>query len=147
MQSRLKKRLRLSGDPQSSPGGSLVMSVDIHGLTSGSGSLTLGQKRAMLWHEVCLCANQQAKTPTNNLVGRDSDRRCLSRHAQHLVAQISISFMANPRFITTKWKREFGPEIAVLLAGVVSRTMHDYSCLWQSNYSVSWFTGVLYFDP
>jgi hypothetical protein len=106
------------------------MSVDIGDLTSGSGSLTLRQKRAMLWHEVYLCANHRAKTTTNNLVGRDSDRRCLSCHAQHLVAQKSTSFMANPRFITTKWKREFSPEIAVLLADVVSRTMHDYSCLW-----------------
>jgi hypothetical protein len=106
------------------------MSVDIDDLTSGSGSLTLRQKRAILWHEVYLCTNQQAKTITNNLVGRDSDRRCLSCHAQNLVAQTSTSFMENPRFITTKWKREFSPEIAVLLADVVSRTIHDYSCLW-----------------
>jgi hypothetical protein len=38
--------------------------------------------------------------------------------------------MANPRFITRKWKREFSPEIAVSLADVVGKTMSDYSCLW-----------------
>jgi hypothetical protein len=34
------------------------MSVDIDDLTSGSGSLTLGQKGAILWHEVYLCTVQ-----------------------------------------------------------------------------------------